>query len=138
MTGHALVLNLSDELYEVIRKTAEMSKHSLEDAAIALLELPHLLSDLETETKNFNSYSDVQLWAVVYKHLSAEQSARLDVLLDKSKTPLITALEKTEAEALVSLVDRYMLIRTEALVLLQNRGYDIKSYLNPCSFTLNV
>ncbi|MEQ8673659.1 MAG: hypothetical protein RLP44_06595 [Aggregatilineales bacterium] len=138
MTDHALVLNLSDELYEIIKKTAESSRHSLEEAAIALLELPYSLADLETEIENLNSYSHVQLWAVVYKHLSAEQSARLQVLIDKSKTPLFTGSEKTELDALVSLVDRYMLLRTEALVLLQKRGYDIKSYLNPQCVSFSV
>ena len=75
------------------------------------------------------SYSDAQLWAVVYQRLAWPQSQRLHELSAKNKLEKLTEDEQSEFEHLLTLNDRAMLLRSEALLLLKNRGHDIAAYL---------
>ena len=75
------------------------------------------------------SYSDTQLWAVVYRRLAWPQSQRLHELSAKNKLEKLTEDEQSELEYLLTLNDRAMLLRSEALLLLKNRGHDIATYL---------
>ena len=71
------------------------------------------------------SYSDAQLWAVVYQRLAWLQSQRLHELSAKNKLGKLTEDEQSEFEYLLTLNDRAMLLRSEALLLLKNREQDI-------------
>jgi hypothetical protein len=75
------------------------------------------------------SYSDAQLWAVVYQRLAWPQSQRLHELSAKNKREELTEDEQSELEYLLTLNDHAMLLRSEALLLLKNRGHDIATYL---------
>jgi hypothetical protein len=75
------------------------------------------------------SYSDAQLWAVVSQRLAWPQSQRLHELSAKNKLEKLTEDEQSEFEDLLALNDRAMLLRSEALLLLKNRGHDIATYL---------
>jgi hypothetical protein len=76
-----------------------------------------------------SGYSDAQLWAVVYQRLAWPQSQRLHELSANKKLERLTEDELRELEDLLSSNDRAMLLRSEALRLLKNRGYDIEAYL---------
>jgi hypothetical protein len=75
------------------------------------------------------SYSDAQLWAVVYQRLAWPQSQRLHELSAKNKREELPENEQSELEYLLTLNDHAMLLRSEALLLLQNRGHDLATYL---------
>jgi hypothetical protein len=75
------------------------------------------------------SYSDAQLWAVVYQRLAWAQSQRLHELSTKNKLERLTEDEQRELEDLLAWNDHAMLLRSEALRLLKDRGYDIAVYL---------
>jgi len=81
--------------------------------------------------KDIQQYADDELWAVVDQHLTQEQDARLRELIALGKQEQLMADEQTEMERLIDLVDHQMLLRSEALLLLQQRGHDIDTYLNP-------
>ena len=86
-------------------------------------------ADLATSLAALPGCADAQLWAVVYQRLAWPQSQRLHDLSAKSKLERLTEDEQRELEGLLSSNDRAMLLRSEALRLLQNRGYDIEAYL---------
>ena len=79
--------------------------------------------------KDLQQYTDDELWAVVDQRLTQKQDARLRELIALGKQGQLSADEQAEMEQLVDLVDHQMLLRSEALLLLQQRGHDIDLYL---------
>jgi hypothetical protein len=73
--------------------------------------------------------SDENLWAIVNQRLSPFDDAELHELLTKGNVGTLTEAEKIRMKALINKVNRQMVERTEALIQLQERGYDLKSYL---------
>ncbi|MDE2635586.1 MAG: hypothetical protein OXI30_04410, partial [Chloroflexota bacterium] len=70
-----------------------------------------------------------QLWALIYQRLTQSQDSRMRDLLYRGSEGTLTKQEKAELKYHVDLVDRQMLLRSRALVLLKERGHDIDSYL---------
>ena len=66
---------------------------------------------------------------MVYQRLAWPQSQRLHELSAKNKLEKLTEDEQSEFEHLLTLNDRAMLLRSEALLLLKNCGHDIAAYL---------
>lgn len=81
--------------------------------------------------KDLQHYTDDELWAVVDERLTTEQDTRLRQLIALGKQGQLSVDEQAEMEQLVDMVDHQMLLRSEALLLLQQRGRDIDAYLNP-------
>lgn len=76
-----------------------------------------------------SNYSDEQLWAVVYHRLPWTHSMRLRELSARQKQSALTNEEQRELDELLLLVDDLMLLRSEALLQLKNRGHNIDLYL---------
>jgi len=128
MGEKSVTLHLPDELYESVQEVAEASERPLEDVLLesigVLFRRPS--SDLNAMLAELANYSDSQLWAVVYRRLPWPQSLRLRELNAKGQ---LDDAERHELEQLIDLVDRYMLLRSEALLLLKQRGQDVDTYL---------
>jgi hypothetical protein len=80
--------------------------------------------------KDLQHYTDDELWSVVDQRLTQEQDTRLRRLIALGKQGQLTADEQSEMEQLIDLVDHQMLLRSEALLLLQQRGHDIRQMLD--------
>ena len=80
--------------------------------------------------KDLQHYTDGELWSVVDQRLTQEQDTRLRRLIALGKQGQLTADEQSEMEQLIDLVDHQMLLRSEALLLLQQRGHDIRQMLD--------
>jgi hypothetical protein len=78
---------------------------------------------------NLDDHSNEQLWAVVYDRMLPSQSQRLHDLSEKNKWVELTVVEEVELDQLIDLADDNMLLRSEALVLLKQRGEDVDTYL---------
>ena len=76
-------------------------------------------------------YSDEQLWAVVHRRLAWPQNSRLRELVALGDEGEISAEVMDELDGLIELVDQQMLLRSEALLRLKQRGCDIRKYLRP-------
>jgi len=76
--------------------------------------------------KDLQQYTDDGLWAVVDQRLTQEQDTRLRQLIPLGKQGQLAVDEQAEMERLVDLVDHQMLLRSETLLLLQQRGHDVK------------
>jgi len=78
----------------------------------------------------FESLSDVQLWDVIRQPFNALQNIRLHILTDKRQMGSgLTLAEQEEIGQLIQAYDRYVLIRSMAMVTLQKRGVDVLSEL---------
>ena len=130
--AHAISIELPEELYTRVQQIAARSDSSIE---MALLEGMSWLyttvpSDRDATFKKLRTLSDVQLWAVVYQRLHPHDASRLQSLSGAVNQAPLPADEQAELEELLRLVDYQMLLRSEALLLLQKRGHDVDSYLN--------
>jgi hypothetical protein len=135
MPGKSITLDLPDDLYEQVHQVAAQSQRPVERVVLESLRLlfvpPPSSADLATNLAALSGYSDDQLWAVVYQRLAWPQSQRLHELSANKKLERLTEDEQHELEDLLSSNDRAMVLRSEALRLLKNRGYDIEAYLKP-------
>ena len=75
------------------------------------------------------TFSDEQLWAIVQRELAWPQDVRLRELTTLGKQGNLSAEEQIEMERLVDQVDRYVLVRSQALLLLKQRGHDVERRL---------
>jgi hypothetical protein len=134
MPGKSITLDLPEELYEHMRQVAEQSQRPLERVALESLRLlfspPTPAPEIATALAALPDYTDEQLWAVVYQRLPWLQSQRLHELSAQHKLGELTTDEQRELEALLALNDCAMRLRSEALLLLKNRGHDIETYLS--------
>jgi len=130
MSENALVLNVSDDLYEDMRKIAEESNRPVEELALESLQLLFAQNAPLPKLEELNDYTDTNLWAVVHRRLNWTQSLRLRELIAKTKDDSITQDERTELELLIDLNDEFMVLRSQALLLLKQRGHDISDYLS--------
>ena len=133
MPGKSITLDLPEDLYERVRQVAEQSQRPVERVLVEsirlLFVLPPTSTDVATDLAALPGYSDAALWAVVYQRLAWPQSQRLHELSVKNKLKKLTEDEQSAFEHLLTLNDRAMLLRSEALLLLKNRGHDIAAYL---------
>lgn len=128
MNQQAVVLQMPDELYERVRQIAHDSQTPMETVLLDSLHM--LFGDLyEITPQSLQALTDEQLWALVYRPLARFQDMRLQELTARGKAGNLTSAENAEIERLVSAVDRYVLLRTRALVELKQRGHDVERRL---------
>jgi hypothetical protein len=118
-------LELSQDVYERVQRIAEAMN------APADLVLPNVLSWIfgiqpQSYRAILPSLSDAQLWAVAYLRLSPDEQTHLVRLVDKRKnTPEPpTSAEVAEMDTPSQRINELTLARSEALYVLQQRGYD--------------
>lgn len=132
--GHkTITLDLPNEDYDVLEKMAQAINLSIEEVIAQSVNfwvnLPPITGELEPIFKAMEACTDIQLVALVYRHLSPAESARLHELNDKIEFETITDEEYAELEQLIVLVDRHTLIRSQAVLLLHQHGYDVERIL---------
>jgi hypothetical protein len=129
-----ITLDLPDELYAILNDIAAKSQKSFDETlleAMSVLIDPLLsLSDetIEQELAALSQFSDAQLWAVMYRTFPPGQLARYHELTEKNKEDRLTTAEEKDLDNLIERADLYMLLRSEALLLLKTRGYDIHAW----------
>lgn len=124
MPQHTVSIDLPEELYERVNHVAQDTNRPVETVLLESLEL--LFGDASKGAEGLESYSDEQLLAVVYRKFVWPYDTRLRDLRARSETSQLTDDETLEIEKLVRLWDQYVLHRSQALVLLQQRGYDME------------
>lgn len=133
MTDQSLLVQLPQELYERIKEAAETSARPMDAILIesldALFHRPPAGETIESVLAALPTYTDGELWVVVYRGLTWAQSLRLRELNTKAKQIELSDSEATEQSHLLDLNDQMMLLRSDALLLLQQRGHDIEAYL---------
>jgi hypothetical protein len=109
-------IHLPPDLYTQYQQLADTLNRSVEEVVIEELEMG--LQSLEE-----------RLWSIVNQRLPHDDRKRLHDLMDKNNQGMISNDERYILDALVEEVNRQMLERSRALLLLKNRGHDIDVYL---------
>lgn len=134
MNEKALTLTLNNEAYERIQQIGNETHRSLDSIVANAINIVHSRFPdnlaLDNYLARFTDYTDDELWAIAHIHIPLMQEIKLQSLSEKGNESGLTDEEQTEMDKLLDTLDRKVLIRTEALYLLQKRGYDIKRYLN--------
>lgn len=129
--AYALSIELNNELYERVKKVSEWSSEPIEKVFLEGMNWWYTnlrVEDVDAFMERFHTFSNVELWAVVYQRLPLEDQDRLSVLSQKNKTGQLASEEKKDLDELVDLIDYQMLLRSQALVILKNRGQDADGY----------
>jgi len=131
MKRSTVELEIAPEIEEYVRNIAEGENCSIESIlqeGLALLFGNN--SIVEYQLNRLSDCTDEQLWALIYQRLTQSQDYRMRELLYRGSEGTLTKQENAELQYFVDLVDRQMLLRSRALVLLKERGHDIDVYLN--------
>lgn len=130
MSQSTIELQLPSKIYERAQQIAKDSNRSVESVLLdGLTLLFGELPNTELSPDALIDYGDEQLWAVVHQRLAWPQDTRLRELIALGKLGQISGDEQVEMERLIDLVDHQMLLRSEALLLLKQRGYPVETQL---------
>jgi len=130
MSRQTITLELPDELYDRVHDIA--AAHQLDVESILIDSIALMFGELDNdgvEADKLSTFSDEQLWAIVHRHLAYPQDARLRELSIKADEGTLSDDEREEMSRLAVQVDRYVLLRSQALLLLKQRGYDVEQRL---------
>jgi len=123
-------LHLPDDLYERLRAVADDMQRPVEDVLLDSLALL-FGQPPELTPEQLDRLSDAQLWAIVYRPLAWPIEAQIRALDTQSKAGRLTVDEQHKLDELIAGYDRYVLLRSEALVRLKRRGHDVEQRLKP-------
>lgn len=122
MVDTLITLRVPERILEHYTQVAAERHVSIEEALIESLTQQSSTADFP----EFSSLSDDALWEIVRFSLTEAQRDRLDALADRDGD--INAQEASELVHLTQIVNSQMLARSEALVLLKERGNDVAGY----------
>jgi hypothetical protein len=130
-----ITLSVPEEMMQLARKVADDANMSVEVVLLDWLQHPipkPTLTDIDAQLDTLSSTSDIHLWTVVHRHLEASQEQRLNEIVDKHEGgEALTPNENAEWADLNEWVGILMLLRSQALVLLKERGYDVTRFFKP-------
>ena len=140
-----LELTLTNELYQQVKQRAGQTNRTIQAEVIAAVEallapdnlsgeLPPTLAEEIAQLPFLDNY---HLWQAARQVAPAEKNERMQVLVLKQQAEGLTPTEQEEAQQLQFYAHRLMLIRAEAAVLLQQRGFNISTLRQAVSPLLN-
>jgi len=130
MTYQTITLNVPETVYQQIRKAAEKVRRPINDILVeAVTAAAPTLSAAKTGSRGALAQmaylSDAALWQAARATLPADQRERLAALHVLQQQRALSRAEHTEEQSLLNLYKETLLVRAQAAVLLQSRGYDI-------------
>lgn len=132
MEQSTVELRVPSTIYESAEEIARNSDRSAEKVILDALSLIFAQSpESHLEPEDLKEFADDQLLAVFHQRLAWPQEARLRELMRLGQMGQVTDEEIAEMEVLVDVVDQQILLRSEALLLLKQRGHDIAMLLKP-------
>ena len=133
MAEQALTLNIPDHLYQHLKQRAEGTHRPIEAEALDLLrnatEARGVSAELQDLQEAMAHLSDEELWDAARNSLAREATEALQRLRAKRKRAGLTLAEWQRRDDLLRQYDRGILIRSRAMLLLKERGYDISALL---------
>lgn len=120
---------LVEHMYEIAKLTGQTVNQVLAERITMDSLLP--AHDVDTQLKQLHHFTDTQLWWLVALGFPNSRKEKLQLLTEQSKQSPngLSETECLEHEQLMEEFAWYDLIRSEALVLLQERHYKIEDYL---------
>ncbi len=130
MAVHPVTINLSESVYRQIKRAADVVRRPVDEVvAEAVVAAAPIMdtsaSSLRMELAQMAYLNDAALWKAARATLSKEQRQQLETLHDKQQRVGLTPGEQAQEEALRKLYRETLLVRAQAVALLQQRGYDV-------------
>jgi len=135
MSQPALTLQLPDDVYERVRRTAKGMKQPVEEALVKIVQaatpsLEKVPRAYRAELEAMEDLGDKELAQIAAGRLAPAKERRLTQLLAKNQRDQVTDRERAMLASLRSEADRYMLRRAYALLLLKYRGHPVHNPAN--------
>jgi hypothetical protein len=129
-TEHTISIDLPPDLYERVQQIAAEHDRSVEAVLLETLRVMFgpLPFDADLESDGLQALSDAELWGVVHQRIAWPERERYRDLVARSRSGGLTPREESELDDLVEQVDRFTILRSQALRELQQRGHDITAY----------
>jgi hypothetical protein len=130
MSQLVLTLDLPDEVYERVRRTAKGMKQPLHKALSTIVQaatpsLAKVPLQYRAELEAMEDFSDEELWHASERRLAHNKQRRLNALLEKNKSRELSAREQKTLAELRTEADQLTLHRAYAFLLLKYRGNGI-------------
>ena len=130
MAVQEVTLNLPEAVYEQIRRAAEQAQRPVNDllveAVVAAAPAGQAVAGTMRAALAQMAYlNDAALWQAARATMPVTQRERLESLHVQQQRGPLTAEEAAEEQALLQLYRDTILVRAQAAVLLQQRGYNI-------------
>lgn len=129
MADRTMILNLPEQVYDQLQAQAQRHQRRIEDeAALALAATVRrdvLPADLEAAITALATLDDDALWQVSRSQPSVEDGVLLAALIDKRRRDGLIPAEQNLLAELIDRHDRVMVLRAEAIALLNERGRDV-------------
>jgi hypothetical protein len=130
MSQLVLTLELPEDIYERVRRTAKGMKQPVEQALATIVRaatpsLEKVPLEYRAELETLEELGDDELWQAAEECLTPAKQRRLEVLLDKHEQGNLTNRERQALTGLRSEADRLTLRRAYATLLLKYRGHRI-------------
>jgi plasmid stability protein len=131
MTEPTVALTLPRAVYDELQQRAREHQRQLEDEVTLTLTAAvgagtDLPGDLVAAIDALATLDDETLWRVSQSQPTVEDGILLDALVDKRRRQGLTPGEERLLAELVDRHDRVMVLRAEAVALLQGRGSDVR------------
>ncbi len=131
MQQSTVELQIAGDIQNLARKIAQGENCSVESVLEdGLAMLFSSSSDGEQFLDRLDYFADEQLWNLVHLRLTFAQDRRIRSLMERGQEEELSLAEEAELDSLLELIDRHTVLRSHALVLLQERGHDTLQYVN--------
>ncbi len=130
MSAQVITLNLPETVYEQIKRAAERTRRPMHDVMVEAVAAVAPVVDTAPEDMlaalaQMAYLNDAALWRAARATMTEEQRERLETLHLQQQRQILTFDEQAEEQALLALYRETILIRAQAAVILQQRGYDL-------------
>ncbi len=133
MSQQSVVIDLPDDIYNKYKQRAEQMQRSVEAEIIESVfkaaptndELTGELAELVTQL----AFLDIKaLRRIARNHLAKKEAARIESLHFKRQSDGLDEVETKELTGLMKKMERWFVLRNEALGLLIERGQDVTEF----------
>jgi len=130
MRQPAITVKLPEEIYERVKRTAQGMRQPAEQALVSIVQaaipsLEKVPPEYRPELEAMEALSDKELWSLAESQVSATQQRQLNRLLERNQAGTLTKRERQALTQLRTKLDRLMLRRSYAYLLLKCRGHRI-------------
>ena|SRR5215831_2403932 len=134
MARQAITLELPEDVYERVKRTARGMQQPVEQAlvrivAAAMPSLEHVPPAYHGELEAMEALSDAELWREVESQIPVARQRRLTQLQRKHQRDILTERERQTLARLRMELDRVTLRRSYAYLLLKCRGHRIPTLM---------
>ncbi len=125
-----ITLQIPDTIYQRLVNTARATNRPLEDIMLYALKVgsppdwENVPDEFTADLAALDRMEDEALWKIATSKKTQADMVRYDELLERNQSNTITPDEKIELMMLRTEADRFMLVKSHAVVLLRWRGYN--------------